>query len=453
MANELDEKCTLTVEDDNESLLLPSMRARVVQADGKRIEAVLAMRPLVIGTSPSCDLSVTDSQVSRRHCELRLTSQGILLRDLESKNGTLLGPVPIVEAYLPPAVPVTLGGSELMVEAIGEPNRIPLSPEPKFGDVIGQSVQMRMLFAMLARVAPTEQTILLHGESGTGKDILARAIHSHSPRKNGAFMVFDCGATTPSLIESELFGHVRGAFSGAASTHVGILEEANGGTVFLDEIGELPLDLQPKLLRALESRQIRKVGASEWKSFDARIVAATHRNLRRMVAEGSFREDLYYRLAVMEMDVPSLRERKQDIPALVERFLSLQDPPRALHDLPPHALSLLMAHDWPGNVRELRNVVARLIVFPELAEQILSSAKKGMGTAAERDGRDIGALLSLPLTEARNMVVDQFERQYISEKLKQYDGHVSRAAEAMQVSRQHVHRLIERYGIRVKEKK
>jgi DNA-binding NtrC family response regulator len=438
--------CTLTSVDHGRSLRLPSVQVTAKQPDGRKITAPLDLRPCVVGTGPDCDLVLIDGHMSRRHCELRLTERGILLRDLGSKNRTLVRDIPVVEVWLPPGVPVVMGGSELVVTPSGEAAVLPLSSGESFGQALGRSLAMRALFAKLERAAPTAETVLLLGESGTGKEVLAREIHAHGLHKGGPFVVVDCGAIAANLVESELFGHARGAFTDAHAARAGLLEQASGGTLFIDELGELPLELQPKLLRAIENRQVRRLGSNEWLPFDARIVAATHRNLRARTQDGSFRADLYFRLSVVELHVPALRERKDDIPLFVERFLAGRDPPRKLADLPPRALPLLQAYDWPGNVRELRNTVARLLLFPEMVSEIfgaLSPEGQGSPGAARLD-----KLLELSLPEAREAVLEELERAYVTTKLRQHGGNVSRAADAMGVSRQLVHRLLDRHGLR-----
>jgi transcriptional regulator with PAS, ATPase and Fis domain len=424
---------------------LPSLEVVVSPPKGKDMVARLAVAPVVVGSSPECDLVLADPRVSRRHCQVELSARGVLLRDLGSKNGTLLGDLSVVEAWLPLGKKATIGGSTLVVRAAGAPSILPLSTSARFGDALGGSIPMRALFARLERAAVASETILLLGESGTGKELLAHGIHDKSPRREGPFVVFDCGAVAPNLLEAELFGVMKGAFTGAHQSRAGLLEQASGGTLFIDELGELPLELQPKLLRAIEARQVRRLGGSTVAAFDARIVAATHRDLQSRVASGTFREDLYYRLAVVEAIVPPLRERRDDIPLLVERFLAAQSPPRALSDLPPNALDMLKAHHWPGNVRELRNTVARLTLFPDLGEQAIvrSTPRPGEG--------GLGELTKLPLREARDVVVEQFETAYIAARLREYGGNVSRAAEAMGISRQLVYRLMERYGLRSDE--
>jgi transcriptional regulator with PAS, ATPase and Fis domain len=430
----------------NDAIELPSLVVIAQTPGAEPVQVQLGVETVTVGTDPSSELVLSDKRVSRTHCSFTLTDRGVLLRDLGSKNGTFVGEVEITEALLPPETIATVGSTRLFVRLAGEPALVPLSASARFGDALGGSVAMRALFATLERAAPTQETLLLLGESGTGKELLARGIHAASSRANGPFVVFDCTSVAPNLAEAELFGHVKGAFTGANTARAGLIEEAHSGTLFIDEIGELPIELQPKLLRALEARQIRPVGSSEWKSVDARVVAATHRDLRARIAARQFREDLYYRLAVVEAHVPPLRDRKEDIPLLVERFLAAQTPPHRLDELPPNALDLLLHHDWPGNVRELRNTVSRLVLFPHLGRRAIASAP---ASADPENG--IQALAHLPLGEARSMVVEQFERDYLTLKLAAHGGNVTRAAEAMGVSRQLVHRLLDRYGIRVKD--
>jgi DNA-binding NtrC family response regulator len=320
-----------------------------------------------------------------------------------------------------------------------------LREQGSFGSMIGSSASMRKVYQIVEQAAPTSASVLVWGESGTGKELLARGIHDVSRRRAGPFSVFDCSAVAPTLLEAELFGYVKGAFTGAVQSHAGVFEQAHGGTLFIDELGELPAELQPKLLRALEARQVRRIGASDWLHVDVRIVAATHRDLRARVAARQFREDLYYRLAVVEALIPPLRDRRDDIPLLVEHFLASQSPPRTWADLPPNAVEMLRAHEWPGNVRELRNTVARLILFPTSGPA--PGAPSPSRPSPFDGGGQGGALLGLPLREAREVMVEQFERAYIAAKLGEHGGNVSRAAEAMGVSRQFLHRLLERYGI------
>lgn len=423
---------------------LPNLRLSINPAKGKKYEVPLGVTPLVIGSDPDCDVIVDDPRVSRKHCEVRRDGRAVVIRDLGSKNGTFLDKVAIREAYLEPKVAVTIGGARLSLEASSGSARLELSRGLSFGQALGASVAMRALFANLERAAQTDETIVLLGESGTGKELLARGIHDVSRRRGGPFIVFDCSAVAPTLLEAELFGYVKGAFTGAVQAHSGVFEQAHGGTLFIDELGELPAELQPKLLRALEARQVRRIGATEWLHVDVRIVAATHRDLRARVAAKQFREDLYYRLAVVEALVPPLRDRREDIPLLVEHFLAGQSPPRSWADLPPNAMELLRSHEWPGNVRELRNTVARLILFPT---QVPTGSVVPPRPTPFDGASQASALAALPLREAREVMVEQFERAYITAKLGEHAGNVSRAAEAMGVSRQFLHRLLERYGI------
>jgi transcriptional regulator with PAS, ATPase and Fis domain len=422
---------------------IASVVVEVTSPEGQLVVHRLGLDALRIGTDPECDIAISDARVSRAHCEIRLMGEGLLLKDLGSKNGTLIGKLRVHEVILPIGEAVTIGDSRLRTRLDGLPTAVALSPAARFGDALGGSVPMRALFAKLDVITKMDETVLLLGESGTGKELLARGIHDASPRRDGPFVIFDCSAVTPTLIEAELFGHERGAFTGAAGRRAGLLEEAAGGTLFIDEVGELPLDLQPKLLRAIEAHQIRRLGSSDWLTFDARIIAATHRDLRARVVGGQFRQDLYYRLSVMEARIPPLRERKDDIPLLVERILASLIPPRSTDDLPTNAIELLKAHDWPGNVRELRNTVTRLVSFP-------GSPEEAFLPSIDEDAAENGpysALLRFPLRQAREMALEEFEKSYVVAMLRQHDGSVTRAAATMGVSRQFVYRLMDRYEI------
>ncbi len=441
-------------------LELPQLTLAIAAPDGTHQRCPLGLGPVVVGSDPGeCDVVLEDPKVSRKHVEFwrEQPSGRVAVRDLGSKNGTFIDRVRVERAYIDPNNRVAFGGSTAWLEPSQGADRIELASGITFGGAIGASLSMRALFASLERAAQTDETIVLSGESGTGKEVLARAIHDASTRRSRPFVVFDCSTVTATLAESELFGHVRGAFTGALQAHAGVFEQANGGTLFIDELGELPADLQPKLLRALEARQIRRVGSTEWVNVDVRIVTATHRDLRARVAEGAFRQDLYYRLAVLDVRIPPLRERREDIPLLVEHFLGLQRPPRTVADLPPNALELLQAYAWPGNIRELRNTLARMLLFPTtpalaIGEPVHGVAPGGLTQGTGRPSAFAPAsqattLLGLPLREARDVVVEQFERAYIEAKLGEHAGNVSRTAEAIGVSRQFLHRLLERYRI------
>jgi two-component system, NtrC family, response regulator GlrR len=422
-----------------EWLHVPTLRVVVRPPKGAPAAALLGLEPMVVG-SRGADLLVQDRTISGRHCLLRLTEEGVVVRDLGSKNGLVLAGVRLKEAVLPPGAQLLLGQSVLSLELAGTPQQRPLWPEPHFGAALGTSVRMRALFAQLHRAAAGDETVLLLGESGTGKELLARAIHDASPRRDGPWVVFDCSAVAPSLIEAELFGAVRGAFTGAVEPREGLAAQAHGGTLFLDEVGELPLELQPKLLRMLESREVRPLGGTRPRPVDVRVVAATHRPLREQVTSGTFRQDLYYRLAVLEAQVPPLRERPEDIPLLVEHLLAAQTPPRTLAELPPHALEMLQAHQWPGNVRELRNAVTRLTLFPSLG-----SLHPGAEASAALPSPEARAL---PLREAREAVIQAFERGFIRRHLEENGGNVSAAARRMGISRQLLHRMMVEHGVR-----
>jgi DNA-binding NtrC family response regulator len=420
-----------------DTIEVPTLRV-VIAGAPPEYSAVLGLSPVTLGSSEDCTLVVSDHAVSRKHCSLSLSEDGILLRDLGSKNGTMVGRLRIKEVLLTPETVVTIGSTSFTVRVDGDPSVVRIAPTPQFGEALGGCIQMRALFARLSQAAATDATILLRGESGTGKEVLARAVHENSARRNGPFVVFDCSAVTESLFEAELFGHVKGAFTGAEHDRVGALSAAHGGTLFLDEVGEVPLSVQSKLLRAIDSKRFRAVGENDWRAADVRIVAATHRDLLGAARTGAFRSDLYYRLAVLQAEVPPLRERGEDLELLADHILSQQTPARSLHDLPANTLAMLRSHAFPGNVRELRNVLTRLALFPDLGSEVFDQV-----TA---DGW--ASLFSMPLRDAREQVIERFESNYLAAKLRAHAGNVTQTAMAAGMSRQMIYRLMERHGMK-----
>ena len=385
-----------------------------------------------IGTAPSSTLRLTDQTVSRLHCEVIVARDAVRIVDSGSTNGTFVDGVRIHDADLTAGATVRIGATALRVTLGEEPMLVHLSSRDRFGEVLGGSVEMRRLYALMERVASTEMTVLVQGETGTGKELVARSIHDASKRAKGPFVAVDCGAIAESLIESELFGHKRGAFSGAVADREGLFESAHGGTLFLDEIGELPLSLQPKLLRVLESREVRRLGANTTTRIDVRVVAATNRSLAQSVNDGSFREDLYYRLAVLELHVPPLRVRREDIALLANAFYERFSGEKG--DFAPEVIASLMARSWPGNVRELRNFIERSISMG------MPSATSSL--AASPTTAPIVVPTSLPLKEARVAWTEQFEQLYVRALLQRTGGNVTRAAQIAGVNRRSLQRLI-----------
>ncbi|MCK6536485.1 MAG: sigma 54-interacting transcriptional regulator [Polyangiaceae bacterium] len=390
-----------------------------------------------VGSHPSNDFVLADPTVSRFHCEIVATGRSALIRDLGSLNGTFVGGTRIVEAHLGEGSVIQLGRSALSFSLGARESAIAQSERESFGGLLGTSVAMRAAFAILEKVAQSDATVLIEGETGTGKDVAAEALHGASARRDGPLVVVDCGAALANLLESQLFGHERGAFTGADQRRVGAFEEAGGGTVFLDEIGELPLELQPKLLRVLEKKQIARLGSNQARPVDVRIVAATNRDLRAMVNGGQFREDLYYRLAVVRVRLPALRERPEDIPVLVRKFLAaFRATPEAVSRLTSiDHLSALARAAWPGNVRELKNAIERSVVL----DLISPPAGEQASTAPDP---------AVPYDEARRRALAAFERSYLALQLAAHDDNVSAAARAAGVGRVHFHRLLRRSGLR-----
>jgi len=400
-----------------------------------------------IGSHASNDLVLQDPTVSRFHCEVRIDDTGALIRDLGSRNGTMLDGVVIKEAYLRDGSVVHLGRTTVRFQFSAQTIALPISERGEFGSLVGTSVAMRTTFALLERAAATDSTILLEGETGTGKEGAAASVHEASARRDKPFVVVDCGSMPPDLLESELFGHEKGAFTGAAGRRIGAFEEASGGTIFLDEIGELPMDLQPKLLRVLESRQVRKVGSNLHQPIDIRIIAATNRDLRGEVNDGRFRSDLYYRLAVIKVRLPPLRERPEDVQPIVERLLQslgAEGDTRASLQTSEFLANVKMAA-WPGNVRELRNYLERCIVF----RQPLPVQEPALPNDAARGGEGSQASVdtALPYDEARQRILDAWERRYLESLLRAHQGNVERAARAAGIGRAYMYRLVGRHRL------
>ncbi len=427
---------------------------------GEPVPVVIGDEPVVIGSDPAARVVIDDPHVSRRHAELCRTPGGIVLRDLGSRNGTFVGRLAVKEALLASGAEIKVGTSTLRFEMGGEAGRLgrllrePLREDElrgvpaRFGPAIGGSIAMRRLFALFARLAPTELTICLLGETGAGKDVLARAVHEASARASRPFLVFDCGAVAPSLIESELFGHDKGAFTGAVSERRGVFERAQGGTVFLDEIGELSMELQPKLLRVLEQRCVRRVGGSEDRPVDVRIVAATNRDLEERVRKNAFREDLFFRLSTAMLRVPPLRERREDLPALVEHFVGELGRPVTMT---PETLEVLASYHWPGNVRELKNVIAgaaAMLDGPLLEPRHLIFFRPQARPApvdAASPQVDTGATAELPLA---GHTLEELEKAAIQQALHRFDGNKTKAARALGIAASTLYEKIRRYGLK-----
>ena len=395
---------------------------------------------LSIGTAPGNDLVVTDPTVSRHHAVIAATPAGFQLRDLGSTNGTHLSGVRVEVGYLEPGTLVQLGETTLRFDTLEERVTQALSDRDRFGEVLGQSAAMRRVFGILERVVDAETTVLLDGETGTGKGAIAEALHRQSARAAGPLVVVDCGAIPANLIESELFGHERGAFTGADERRIGAFEAASGGTLFLDEVGELTPDLQPKLLRVLESRQVRRIGSVTPIPVNVRVIAATNRDLRQEVNAGGFRADLFYRLNVMRVTVPALRDRSEDIPLLAAHFYRQFGGPDAAP--PAEVITRLMRQRWPGNVRELRSAVERAVVLGDAAAAESQSSAAPARVAATWPETDF----TTSFRNAKETAMAAWTRIYVRELVDRYAGNLSRAARAVSMDRNHLRDLLNKYA-------
>jgi len=419
-------------------------RIQVTAGPSQGLAGLFAEGVVRVGSAKSNDLVIADDKVSRHHLVLEVRPTGLRVRDLRSKNGTYYRGSKIEAADLPSLGSIlAIGDSEISI--IPDDPAVPLAPSPRdrCGRMLGQSEVMRLVFAQIERIAPTTATVLLQGETGTGKELAAEAIHALSGRAEGPMIVVDCGSIPRELIESELFGHVRGAFTGAVADRRGAFELANGGTLFLDEIGELPLDLQPRLLRALETSEIKPVGGHQLVECDVRVIAASHRDLAAEVRDKRFREDLYYRLAVFRIDLPPLRERTEDLVPLADTFLqALGAPP-----LGADALRTMSAYEWPGNVRQLRNVLERAVAMANGGP--ISIRRSDLESPPPKTVS--AETLSLPYKAAKDVILARFTREYLEALLAKNGGNVSAAARDAQVDRNWIVALARRHGVRVRD--
>jgi transcriptional regulator with GAF, ATPase, and Fis domain len=419
-----------------------TIRVSVAEGPDAGVTRELVNETLRIGSSSDNDLVLADNTVSRHHCAIEPVRGGVRIRDEGSTNGVFVGNLRISDATVSGTVQLQLGNTRIVIEPLSQTVAREQAATESFGDLLGRSSRMRELFADLARIAPTDVTLLIEGETGCGKELVAESVHRASKRASAPFVVFDCSAVAPTLIESELFGQVRGAFTSAVARQ-GLFEQADGGTIFLDELGELPKELQPKLLRVLERREIRRLGAERTTAVDVRVIAATNRNLEAEVRRGNFREDLYFRLATARVRVPPLRDRMDDVPLLVDHFLARAGSSQKVSDIPRQAWELFMAHRWPGNVRELWNAVQRFLITPErvFSTEVASPASGFAPSAVPASGP------LLPLRVARRDASDAFERAYL-ETLRARTGADMKSATAMaEVSRQMIQKLMKKHGL------
>ncbi len=402
----------------------------------------IGAEPVVVGTDPSSSLVLTDDRVSSQHLQLVRDGSWFVAKDLESRNGTLFQGALIAESRVLAGATFKVGHSFLRIQP--QPQNLEVSPSQArcFGELVAESLVMREVFAVLEQVAASDVTVLLEGETGTGKELAARAIHDASTRRKGPFVTLDCGALPATLLESEFFGHVKGAYTGAAAQRDGAFVRAHGGTLFLDELGHIPLAAQARLLRAIEERRVRPVGADRERDVDVRILAASQVDLNARVAEGEFRPDLFYRLSVVRLRLPSLEERREDIPPIVSALLRRRGLQNA--HVSGSNLDRLMAYDWPGNVRELRNVIDRALALSPGAtsfEDLRLSIRPTTGR------NPLSVRSDLPYAEAKQWIQDAFESAYLSDAFQRADGNISAMAREVKLDRKHLRTLLRRHGI------
>jgi two-component system nitrogen regulation response regulator GlnG len=402
-------------------------------------------REIFIGAAPDSDFVCEHPTVSRQHARLEFNGTGFLLTDLGSRNGTWVDGLRIREAFLPPSCRLRFGQFEVLFTLDSARVQVELARAERFGRLLGRSAQMREIFALIPRMARSHVPVLIEGESGTGKELVAESLHAHSSRADKPLVIFDCSAVPPDLAESELFGHVRGAFTGAHQNRAGVFEQAHQGTLFLDEIGELPLELQPKLLRALEKGEFKPVGDNVRRTADVRVIAATNRYLDREVEAGHFREDLYYRLAVLKLRIPPLRQRVEDIPLLVGHFLAEA---RADVEIGWETMRRLESHPWPGNVRELKNYIDRAVVLSDHGRLESRHLPVAPVDPPEAQRFELGIDVDLPFKDAKSRLLETFETRYWTRLLERTGGNISEAARRGGIHRKSLEYIVKKLDLR-----
>jgi len=453
-SNASDGTLVITDSDNQQCLRVRKTKLLVISGPLQGREFFVNRDVFTIGSGAHNDLKIDDSTVSKCHCEIIVDESGYQIKDLRSTNGTQVQGVRVESAHLAPGSEIKIGKVRIVFCPLQDSSDIPLSRNEAFGRMLGRSVPMRRIFYLAETYSPTDATIMITGETGTGKEILAEEIHNHSSRSDKQFIVIDCAAISKELIESELFGHVKGSFTSANADRQGAFELADGGTVFLDEIGDLSPDLQPKLLRVLEKREIRRVGCNKVRKINVRIISATNRNLAREVNENRFREDLFYRLSVVHLELPSLRHRRDDVPLLVKRFLTDLHGDGAVEQIADfdRTMDILKRHEWPGNVRELRNLI-ELAFYSERRPVDLSGflslghLRAGFSSVSEPE---INFETDKPFKDAKNDLIEDFERSYLKDLLERNKENISRSAREAGIERAYLQRLVRKYGLRDK---
>jgi DNA-binding NtrC family response regulator len=382
--------------------------------------------------------------VSRNHLTVRRQGEVFVVQDLGSTNGTFIDGAQVKEGFLRAGALLEVGDVQLRFQPMLKSLEVNPTADDRLGDLVGKSLPMRQIFALIQRIAPTDSTLLLIGETGCGKGAAARTIHKLSPRATGPFVIFDCASVSENLIESELFGHEKGAFTGAIAQRVGCLERADGGTLFLDEIDDLPLDLQPKLLRALEDREFRRLGQSGGShKFDTRVIAASKKDLWAETQGGRFREDLYFRLSVFTLTLPTLRDRKEDIPLLVDAMAA----GNLWGRLSDKQHEQFTAHTWPGNVRELRNAVERFKHVADIPELASESFLREYTGPEKSDGETLPVNYAGPFKDVKDDLIRGFEREYLTRLLAKTRGNIAKSARDAGLDRKHLYSLLHKYGL------